>query len=164
MKRRTPTQHDGHELNEEDKEEEEERGGVVLEEWRGGRMMRTHPSTAEGGRGRREDAKAGGRGTWGGALRAVLLPEGYPHSVSDDYATYQAWDTVQALCSSVTGLLCTRALLQGTPMPWPALLMMMMDECMLMAEHPMAQEWAWAKLARHRERQRSSGLCEMGQA
>ncbi|ELR20790.1 protein C16orf58 family protein [Acanthamoeba castellanii str. Neff] len=54
-------------------------------------------------------ATARRRGWW----QDVLLPEGYPESVSGDYATYQTWDTVQALCSSITGLLCTRALLQG---------------------------------------------------
>ncbi|KAL6075655.1 RUS family member 1 [Balamuthia mandrillaris] len=46
-------------------------------------------------------------------LRAVFLPEGYPRSVSSDYLRYQLWDTLQALCSSVTGLLCTHAILEG---------------------------------------------------
>lgn len=43
----------------------------------------------------------------------AFLPEGYPHSVSKDYFEYQKWDSLQALCSSVTGLLSTRAILQG---------------------------------------------------
>ena len=43
----------------------------------------------------------------------AFLPEGYPSSVSDDYLAYQGWDTLQALCSSVTGTLSTRAVLQG---------------------------------------------------
>lgn len=47
------------------------------------------------------------------AFRAMFLPEGYPHSVSRDYTAYQVCDTLQALCSSVTGTLSTRAILQG---------------------------------------------------
>jgi hypothetical protein len=37
----------------------------------------------------------------------------YPESVSSDYLEYQKWDTMQALCSSVTGLLATQAILKG---------------------------------------------------
>eukprot|EP00760_Papus_ankaliazontas_P001624 PhM_4_TR10541/c0_g1_i1/m.6076 len=44
---------------------------------------------------------------------AVFLPEGYPNTVSCDYAEYQKWDTIQALCSSVTGTLSTNAILRG---------------------------------------------------
>eukprot|EP00842_Homolaphlyctis_polyrhiza_P001723 jgi/Hompol1/2551/HPOL_006073-RA len=39
----------------------------------------------------------------------MLLPTGFPHSVSDDYCEYQIFDTLQAFCSSVTGLLATQA-------------------------------------------------------
>ncbi|MDP2437821.1 MAG: RUS1 family protein [archaeon] len=49
----------------------------------------------------------------GELLREVFLPEGYPHSVSADYARYQLFDSLQAFCSSVTGLLAHRAVLQG---------------------------------------------------
>ena len=28
-------------------------------------------------------------------IRQVFLPQGYPESVSDDYFSYQLWDTVQ---------------------------------------------------------------------
>src|SRR3989338_7411771 len=38
-------------------------------------------------------------------LREAFLPEGYPHTVSADYARYQVFDSMQAFCSSVTGLL-----------------------------------------------------------
>ena len=31
------------------------------------------------------------------ALHQVLLPEGYPSSVSKDYLEYQLWDTLQVL-------------------------------------------------------------------
>eukprot|EP00672_Neobodo_designis_P000481 CAMPEP_0174884336 /NCGR_PEP_ID=MMETSP1114-20130205/85716_1 /TAXON_ID=312471 /ORGANISM="Neobodo designis, Strain CCAP 1951/1" /LENGTH=307 /DNA_ID=CAMNT_0016119739 /DNA_START=48 /DNA_END=968 /DNA_ORIENTATION=- len=44
---------------------------------------------------------------------AMFLPEGYPDSVSPDYTAYQVCDTMQALCSSVTGTLSTRAILKG---------------------------------------------------
>ena len=43
----------------------------------------------------------------------IFLPQGYPASVTQDYLTYQVWDTIQALCSSVTGVLSTRAILRG---------------------------------------------------
>ncbi|XP_069507721.1 RUS family member 1 [Ambystoma mexicanum] len=44
---------------------------------------------------------------------SVFLPQGYPESVSDDYLTYQIWDTIQAFASSVTGTLATQAMLRG---------------------------------------------------
>jgi hypothetical protein len=92
----------------------------VVEEWRDGELVGRYG----------EDATKPNSDVWvmkgvrGGGATArrrwwwqdVLLPEGYPESVSGDYATYQTWDTVQALCSSITGLLCTRALLQGPPL------------------------------------------------
>ncbi|XP_030330282.1 RUS1 family protein C16orf58 homolog [Strigops habroptila] len=43
----------------------------------------------------------------------VLLPQGYPQSVSPDYLRYQCWDSLQALCSSLAGALATRAVLQA---------------------------------------------------
>ena len=45
-------------------------------------------------------AVAGGGGVrW--RLGQLFLPAGYPHSVSDDYFTFQFWDSVQAACSYV---------------------------------------------------------------
>ncbi len=41
-------------------------------------------------------------------LRQVFLPEGYPQSVSEDYLSYQVWDTVQAFASSISGSLATK--------------------------------------------------------
>ncbi|XP_023019794.2 RUS family member 1 [Leptinotarsa decemlineata] len=46
-------------------------------------------------------------------LREVLLPYGYPESVSEDYLEYQLWDTAQAFCSTITGAFTTRAVLKG---------------------------------------------------
>ncbi|KAL4779104.1 vitamin B6 photo-protection and homoeostasis-domain-containing protein [Aspergillus varians] len=43
----------------------------------------------------------------------VFLPAGYPHSVSDDYVSYQIFDSLQAFSSSIAGLLASRAVLQG---------------------------------------------------
>jgi len=48
-----------------------------------------------------------------GFLESLLLPEGYPDTVSPEYAEFQFWDSVQALCSYLRGMLCTRALLLG---------------------------------------------------
>ncbi|KAM4698028.1 RUS family member 1 isoform 2-T2 [Rhinophrynus dorsalis] len=45
---------------------------------------------------------------------SLLLPHGYPDSVSEDYLDYQLWDTVQAFSSSVTGSLATHSLLRGS--------------------------------------------------
>ena len=47
-------------------------------------------------------------------LRQVFLPEGYPHTVSNDYMTYQAWDTLQALCSSINNILAVQGVLKGS--------------------------------------------------
>ncbi|KAE8144900.1 vitamin B6 photo-protection and homoeostasis-domain-containing protein [Aspergillus avenaceus] len=43
----------------------------------------------------------------------VFLPAGYPQSVSDDYISYQTFDSLQAFSSSIAGLLSSRAVLQG---------------------------------------------------
>uniref|UniRef100_UPI00398E4E4A RUS family member 1-like n=1 Tax=Pristiophorus japonicus TaxID=55135 RepID=UPI00398E4E4A len=48
-----------------------------------------------------------------GGFTSLFLPQGYPDSVSDDYLTYQIWDTVQAFASSITGTLATQAVLKG---------------------------------------------------
>lgn len=49
---------------------------------------------------------------WHG-LQSVFMPEGYPESVSEDYLEYQVWDTAQALCSTLSGLLSAKAILTG---------------------------------------------------
>ncbi|XP_033928387.1 RUS family member 1 isoform X4 [Melopsittacus undulatus] len=46
-------------------------------------------------------------------LMRVLLPQGYPHSVSPDYLQYQCWDSLQALCSSLCSSLSARSVLQA---------------------------------------------------
>ncbi|KAG6461327.1 hypothetical protein O3G_MSEX012557 [Manduca sexta] len=43
----------------------------------------------------------------------ILLPQGYPDSVSEDYIAYQIWDTAQAFCSTISGTLATQAVLTG---------------------------------------------------
>lgn len=44
---------------------------------------------------------------------SLFLPQGYPHTVSDDYTEYQIWDTIQAFASSLNGALSTAAILKG---------------------------------------------------
>lgn len=46
-------------------------------------------------------------------FKDIFLPRGYPDSVSKDYVNYQIWDTLQACCSTITGTLATKAVLQG---------------------------------------------------
>ncbi|TMW54846.1 hypothetical protein DOY81_000079 [Sarcophaga bullata] len=46
-------------------------------------------------------------------FQQIFLPKGYPDSVSEDYAAYQIWDTIQAFCSTICGTLCTHAILKG---------------------------------------------------
>ncbi|XP_075594808.1 RUS family member 1 [Balearica regulorum gibbericeps] len=55
---------------------------------------------------------ASGEAGWS-CRRRVLLPQGYPESVSPDYLQYQCWDALQALCSTLAGALATRAVLQA---------------------------------------------------
>ncbi|KAJ3388686.1 hypothetical protein CcCBS67573_g06553 [Chytriomyces confervae] len=42
-------------------------------------------------------------------LREAFLPVGYPDSVSADYTVYQAFDSLQAFCSNLSGVLAARA-------------------------------------------------------
>jgi hypothetical protein len=46
-------------------------------------------------------------------LSDAFLPVGFPHSVSDDYLAYQAFDSLQAFFSTISSLLANRALLKG---------------------------------------------------
>ena len=41
-------------------------------------------------------------------MKNAFLPQGYPHSVSKDYLSYQIWDTIQAFASSISGSLATQ--------------------------------------------------------
>lgn len=47
------------------------------------------------------------------AVLYAFLPAGYPHSVTDDYISYQTFDSLQAFASSITSLLANRAVLEG---------------------------------------------------
>lgn len=42
-----------------------------------------------------------------------FLPVGFPHSVSEDYLSYQMYDSLQAFFSTITSLLASRAVLEG---------------------------------------------------
>lgn len=46
-------------------------------------------------------------------FKSAFLPVGYPSTVSKDYIHYQFYDTLQAFCSSLIGMLATRSMLQG---------------------------------------------------
>ncbi|KAI1285805.1 Protein root UVB sensitive 3 [Halotydeus destructor] len=46
-------------------------------------------------------------------LISLLLPQGFPNSVSKDYLNYQIWDSVQDLASSIKSTLATYATLKG---------------------------------------------------
>ncbi|BFZ18691.1 hypothetical protein BsWGS_21730 [Bradybaena similaris] len=46
-------------------------------------------------------------------FRSVFLPQGYPDTVSEDYLSYQIWDTTQAFASSITGTLAAHSVLRG---------------------------------------------------
>jgi len=48
-----------------------------------------------------------------GIIRDVFLPVGFPHSVSEDYVTYQVWDSAQALCSSIMSALSANSVFKG---------------------------------------------------
>ncbi|KAL6851518.1 hypothetical protein ACP4OV_020451 [Aristida adscensionis] len=70
-----------------------------------------------GGGGGREDLAALRRRleqSWrwcAGVAAQLLLPDGYPHSVSSDYLQYSLWRGVQGVASQVSGVLSTQALL-----------------------------------------------------
>lgn len=57
------------------------------------------------------------RTSGGGGLLQILhrafLPQRFPHSVSPDYVAYQAYDSVQAIASNLTGSLATKSVLSG---------------------------------------------------
>lgn len=46
-------------------------------------------------------------------LTTTFLPAGYPHSVKSEYLTYQFWDSVQCISSSIRSVLGTRSMLAG---------------------------------------------------
>ncbi|BDA41824.1 RUS1 family protein C16orf58 homolog [Coccomyxa sp. Obi] len=46
-------------------------------------------------------------------LRKGFLPDKYPDSVTPDYIDFQIWDSIQALCSYVRGMICSNAILTG---------------------------------------------------
>ena len=48
--------------------------------------------------------------TW---FKNTFLPIGFPRSVRTEYFEYQFFDSIQALCSYLRGVMCTQALLAG---------------------------------------------------
>ncbi|KAJ1447479.1 vitamin B6 photo-protection and homoeostasis-domain-containing protein [Pelagophyceae sp. CCMP2097] len=47
------------------------------------------------------------------ALRGAVVPACFPESVREEYVEYQLWDTLQAVCSYIRGIICTSALLEA---------------------------------------------------
>ncbi|OQS06953.1 hypothetical protein THRCLA_01025 [Thraustotheca clavata] len=43
----------------------------------------------------------------------MFLPAGYPASVTEDYLPFQLWDTCQAMCSYLRGVLATQSVLES---------------------------------------------------
>jgi len=48
-----------------------------------------------------------------GALAAAFLPEGFPNSVTPDYASFVYWHAAQGLSSYIRGILSSHAVLRG---------------------------------------------------
>ncbi|XP_045510410.1 RUS family member 1 isoform X1 [Colias croceus] len=46
-------------------------------------------------------------------LKEIFLPQGFPDSISMDYLEYQVFDTAQAFCSTITGILATKEVMTG---------------------------------------------------
>ena len=46
-------------------------------------------------------------------MEDIFLPYGYPDSVSPEYLTFQMWDTTQAMCSYLRGVLATQSVLES---------------------------------------------------
>jgi hypothetical protein len=51
--------------------------------------------------------------SWLDMIRNSFLPVGYPTSVQPEYMKYQIYDSLQALCSYLRGVLCVHAVLVG---------------------------------------------------
>lgn len=49
----------------------------------------------------------------GNFIRYAFLPNGYPASVPPEYTQFQIWNIVQDACSSLRGMMSTRAILEG---------------------------------------------------
>jgi hypothetical protein len=69
-------------------------------------------------------------------LLNVFLPDGYPHSVTDDYTRYQIYDSFQAFAGSIAGMISSRAVWEGlgvgnaSASPTEAMLIQIVRECM----------------------------------
>ncbi|XP_070572784.1 RUS family member 1-like [Ptychodera flava] len=86
---------------------------IICEEQYGSQNSRVQYRSESDGQIRKEASKDRRFSSVSQFFRSVFLPQGYPDSVSEDYLTYQFWDTVQAFCSYLTGTLATQAMLKG---------------------------------------------------
>jgi len=92
------------------------RNAVAVTEYSSSSSSATVTTLTAGGDGSFSAARTGdgGGGGLGDVLRTLFLPVGFPDSVSADYLHYQTWDTVQASCSYLRGVLSLQALLEGS--------------------------------------------------
>ncbi|KAF1989901.1 DUF647-domain-containing protein [Aulographum hederae CBS 113979] len=66
----------------------------------------------------------------------VFLPDGYPHSVTEDYTEYQTYDSLQAVAGTMAGIISSRAVWEGigvgdaSASPTGAMLITVVRECM----------------------------------
>eukprot|EP01097_Dermamoeba_algensis_P008510 TRINITY_DN5707_c0_g1_i1.p1 TRINITY_DN5707_c0_g1~~TRINITY_DN5707_c0_g1_i1.p1 ORF type:complete len:431 (-),score=75.46 TRINITY_DN5707_c0_g1_i1:108-1400(-) len=86
----------------------------VVEEYFSSTLVCTHPlKSSSSGKNQNPSVKVNWSFNLQKFFRSVFLPEGFPESVSEDYLSYQKWDTLQAFCSTVNGILATQAVLKG---------------------------------------------------
>lgn len=84
-----------------------------MDESYGSTSLRRRYTRGENGRMHVSSSKSSGFVSISHFFVTVFLPQGYPESVSEDYLTYQIWDTIQAFASSITGTLAAQAVLKG---------------------------------------------------
>ncbi|KAI4367982.1 hypothetical protein MLD38_016602 [Melastoma candidum] len=110
-------------------EDGREGGGILVWEVKGGKWTKLVGRVSEGGREGDDDVfvVAGDSVQWLGLTRlgslvevrdllkevvvTLMLPEGFPDSVSSDYLEYSLWRGVQGVASQINGVLAAQALL-----------------------------------------------------
>lgn len=89
---------------------------VIAEEYDGAHLRAQWHRDATGRVRLQQTTRQYREAAWLRLSAAAFLPDGYPASVTEDYISFQAWDSVQALCSYIRGMLTSQALLVGVGM------------------------------------------------
>ncbi|CAL1708524.1 unnamed protein product [Somion occarium] len=84
---------------------------IIRESDDSGRNHATYIQTTETIRQQQETSRLSSN--WVEFFRGIFLPAGYPATVSPDYLQCQIYYGVQAFCSSLAGLIASRAVLEG---------------------------------------------------